>query len=87
MAAMKEAYIGALIFVITVAFAAGGYVAGQHFLRKQINGLGARVNRNREEMSSRLDRLVLALVHLSPDEKREEVIRTLLLGEKSQGET
>lgn len=79
---MNEAIAALAIFALTVAFAAGTYVASWHFARKQINGLGGRVNHGFDKAHTRMDRLTLALVHLAPPEQREEVIR-LLMGSQS----
>ena len=64
---MNEALIALVIFVLGLAFAAGGYVFALSAARKQINGLGARLNR-----------AVAALIHICPDDKREEVMRLIL---------
>lgn len=63
-----------LVFGFGVAFGAGAYAFALRNARKQINGLGARVNR-----------VVLALVHVTPDNKREEVMR-MVLGVPQNGE-
>ena len=66
--------IQTLIFLLTVAFAAGGFATGHALAlrtaRKQINGLGGRVNR-----------IALAVIKIAPDEKRAEVAQTILIGE------
>ena len=63
-----------LIFLLTLAFAFGGFAAGHALAlrtaRKEINGLGGRLNR-----------VVLAVVHICPTESREEVMRIVLGGE------
>jgi hypothetical protein len=67
---VNEALIALVIFVLGLAFAAGGYVFALASARKQINGLGARLNR-----------AVAALIHICPDEKREEIV-LLVMGLK-----
>ena len=62
-----------LAFLLGIAFGAGAYAFALRSARKQINGLGARVNR-----------VVMAVVHICPDEKREEVMR-MVLGVPSNG--
>lgn len=68
-----------LIFLLTLAFAAGGFAAGHALAlrtaRREINGLGGRLNR-----------AVLALVHICPTESREEVMR-IILGAERLGES
>jgi len=65
---MNEGLIAGLIFLLTLAFGAGLYVMALRMATKQINGLGARVNR-----------VVAAVIHICPEGKREE-ITTLMLG-------
>ena len=65
---MNEGLIAGLIFLLTLAFGAGLYVMALRMATKQINGLGARVNR-----------VVAAVIHICPEGKREEVT-TLMLG-------
>lgn len=63
-----------VLFLLTVAFAAGGFAAGHTLAlrsaRKEINGLGGRVNR-----------IALMVIQIAPAERREEVTRTILIGE------
>jgi hypothetical protein len=54
---------------LAAAFGAGAYAFALRMTRKQMNGLGARVTR-----------VVMAVIHICPAEKREEVIR-IMLGE------
>ena len=58
-----------LLFLLGAAFGAGGYAFALAATRRQINGLGGRVNR-----------VAMAVVHIAPEDKREEVMR-ILLGE------
>jgi hypothetical protein len=74
----NEAAVALLIFVLGLAFSAGIYVASARAARKQINGLGGRVNRVQEQANRRMDRLALALVHVCPEARREELLRLLL---------
>lgn len=57
---------------LAAAFGAGAYAFALRMTRKQMNGLGARVTR-----------IGLALVHICPAEKREEIVR-IILGDKGQ---
>lgn len=61
------------IFALGCAFGAGAYAFALRSARKQINGLGARVTR-----------VSLAVIHICPDAKREEVTR-MILGEQGRG--
>jgi hypothetical protein len=70
----NEALTNLAIFLIPVVFAAGGYVAGVRTMRKQINGLGGRVNR-----------IVAALIHVCPEAEREKMM-LLILGLKKDTE-
>lgn len=72
---LNEALIALVIFVLGVAFAAGGYVFALVHARKQINGLGARVNR-----------IVAAVIHICPEEKREQVMLLVLGLKKGESE-
>lgn len=81
---MNDAYAALAIFLLGVAFTAGVYVASARAARKQINGLGGRVNRVQEHANRRIDRVALAMVHICPDAKREELLKILL--EEKQGE-
>jgi hypothetical protein len=72
---MNEAII---IFALGVAFTAGAYAASARAARKQINGLGGRLNRVQSEGHRRIDRVTMALVHICPEAKREELLRILL---------
>lgn len=65
---MNEAAAALLIFLLGIAFAAGVYASSARATRKQINGLGGRLNR-----------VVAAVIHMCPDDKREEVT-SLMLG-------
>jgi hypothetical protein len=56
-----------IIFAMGIAFGAGAYAFALRTARKQINGLGARLNR-----------VVMALVHICPENEREEVLRKIL---------
>lgn len=69
---MNEAAVTGLIFVLGLAFGAGAYAMALRGARKQINGMGGRVNR-----------VVMAIVHICPEDKREEVVR-IILGEKTK---
>ena len=69
---MNEALVALGIFVLGIAFAAGGYLFALAHARKQINGLGARVNR-----------IVAAVIHICPQEQREQVM-LLVLGLKKE---
>jgi hypothetical protein len=75
---MNEAVVGLGIFLLGVAFTAGAYAASARAARKQINGLGGRVNRVQEHANKRIDRVTLAMVHIAPENKREELLRILL---------
>ncbi len=59
-----------LALALAAAFGAGAYAFALRLTRKQMNGLGARVNR-----------VVMAIIHICPAESREEVMR-IILGEK-----
>jgi len=63
---VKDAVIVFGIPALSLAFAAGGWVFALRHARKQINGLGGRLNR-----------VIAAIVKICPEEKREEV--TLLV--------
>jgi hypothetical protein len=65
-----ELLIWLLIFLLGVAFAAGGYVFALQAARKQINGLGARLNR-----------VAAGLLKACPEDKRDEIF-ALILGLK-----
>lgn len=78
MITLNEGTITLLIFALSVAFAAGAYVMSTRLARKQINGLGARVNRVADHADERMDRIALALVHICPPEEREKLIAILL---------
>jgi hypothetical protein len=60
-----------VIFLLAVAFAAGGYVAALRTARKQINGLGAKVHR-----------LQLALLLFVPEDRKKELVE-IFLGKKN----
>lgn len=64
---MNEAAVTAGIFLLGLAFGAGAYGMALRMTRKQINGLGARVNR-----------VVVAVIHICPADKREEVTALML---------
>jgi hypothetical protein len=63
-----------IVFALGLAFGAGSYAVALRATRKQVNGLGARVNR-----------IALAVVHICPTEKYEEVVR-IILGGESKGQ-
>ncbi len=71
----------AAIFLLGIAFGAGGYVAALVGARRQINGVGAKLNREIEANRQRYLRVSVTLVQLAPEEKRER-IAGLLLEEK-----
>lgn len=81
---MNEAVVAALIFLLGVAFTAGVYVASARAARKQINGLGGRVNRVQDHANRRIDRVTMAMVHICPDAKREELVKILLEDTKQE---
>jgi hypothetical protein len=58
------------VFLLGLAFGAGGYAFAQRANTKKLNGLGGRLNR-----------VVMAVVHICPPEEREEVLRMILVGE------
>ena len=63
-----------LVFALGLAFGAGSYAVALRTTRKQVNGLGGRLNR-----------AVLAIVHICPAENREEVMRMILGESKGKG--
>lgn len=62
-----------IVFGLGLAFGAGSYAAALRMTRKQVNGLGARVNR-----------VAMAVIHICPPEEREQVMKLILGGEKGQ---
>lgn len=64
---LNEATVALLIFLLGLAFTAGAYAASARAARKQINGLGARVNR-----------VVLAVIDICPPEKQREVTAMMM---------
>jgi hypothetical protein len=75
---MNEAAVALAIFLLGIAFAAGAYAASARAARKQINGLGGRLNRVQEHANRRIDRVTLAMVHICPEARREELLKILL---------
>ncbi|MHB8666780.1 MAG: hypothetical protein ACYC7B_04570 [Burkholderiales bacterium] len=75
---MNEAAIALVIFLLGLAFAAGGYVFALAAARKQINGLGARVNREAAAAQKRYTRMCLALSHACAPDRRDELLKILL---------
>jgi hypothetical protein len=75
---VNEGYVALAIFLMGVCFTAGAYAASARAARKQINGLGGRVNRVQDHANKRIDRVTLAMVHICPDAKREELVKLLL---------
>lgn len=63
-----------IVFGLGLAFGAGGYAVALRAATKKINGLGGRLNR-----------AVLAIVHICPAENREEVMRMILGESKGKG--
>jgi hypothetical protein len=64
---VNEATIAAGIFLLGIAFGCGVYAMTLRITTKHINGLGARLNR-----------VVAAVVHITPADEREKVILTIL---------
>jgi hypothetical protein len=58
------------VFLLGLAFGAGGYAFAQRANTKRINGLGGRLNR-----------AVAALMHICPADQREEVFRIITFGD------
>jgi len=86
--------IGLGIFVLTVAFGAGGAYAASLMAKKQLNGLGARVNKieaelyahNKkisDELHQRVRRSELLLIRICPAEHRDALIDILVSDDES----
>jgi len=72
-------------FVAVMIFNAGGLLVAFRQLTKDVNGIGRKVNQMAEKQSQaelenekRRHRLIIALLSLSTEEHRREVLRLLL---------
>jgi hypothetical protein len=72
---VSDAAVTGSIFALGLAFGAGAYSMAIKAARKEINGLGRRVNR-----------IVMSVIHICPAEKREEITALLLIGTEPKKE-
>ncbi len=74
---MLNVVIPVVIYFVGLIFAAGGGWVALKEVRRQVNGVGGKLNASEKERNDRHNRLCMAIVAMASEEKKQLVVECL----------